>query len=388
MGLVPEIVKLERQMTEWRRDLHAHPETAFEEVRTSEFVAGRLKAYGYDVDCGLGKTGVVGTIQAGTSARRIGLRADMDALHIHELNDLDYRSTVDGKMHACGHDGHTSMLLGAAKVLADTRRFDGTVRVIFQPAEENEGGGRAMIEDGLFDRFPVDAVYGMHNKPGVPIGEFGIRNGPMLASYDIFEITIHGEPTHAALPYTGRDAVAVAGHLIQGLQNLVRLSVHPVDSAVVSVTQLHGGDTWNVLPAEVVLRGTTRCYKREVQDRLEDAMERLTKGSAQSFGVEIDFRYERRYPPTVNHPRETAIAAEVAADIVTEQNVDLDIMPAMGAEDFAFMLEKKPGAYIYVGNGESSDGCYLHNSRYNFNDDALVYGGSYWVRLVETQLAV
>ncbi len=387
MAVVDGIAAMHDELRAWRHDLHAHPETAFEEVRTSAFVAKKLQEFGIDVHRGLGKTGVVGTLQGGSGTRRIGMRADMDALHIHEENDIPYRSTIDGKMHACGHDGHTVMLLGAAKHLAASRDFDGILHFIFQPAEENEGGGKAMIEDGLFEMFPVEAVYGMHNKPGVDIGEFALRPGPILASYDIFEITVSGTSTHAGLPYTGSDTIVVTGQLITALQALVRLNVHPVDSAVISLTQVHGGDTWNVLPNEVVLRGTVRAYKTEVQDALEAAMQRTVEGVAKSFGTHAEMRYERRYPPTINHPHETEIAAQVAEKVVGTGKVDRDIVPAMGAEDFAFMLMEKPGAYIYVGNGEGQSGCYLHNPSYDFADDALVFGGSYWVRLAETLLS-
>ena len=387
MAVVDGIAAMHEELTAWRHDLHAHPETAFEEVRTSAFVAQKLEEFGIEVHRGLGKTGVVGTLRSGSSARRIGLRADMDALHIHELNEFPYRSKIDGKMHACGHDGHTVMLLGAAKHLAATRDFDGTVDFIFQPAEENEGGGKAMIEDGLFDLFPVDAVYGMHNKPGVNVGEFALRPGPILASYDVFEISVEGTSTHAGLPFTGSDTIVVAGHIITALQTLVRLNVHPVDSAVISLTQVHGGDTWNVLPKEVVLRGTVRTYKPEVQDALEAAMKKTIELTARSLGAAAEFFYERRYPATINHPKETELAAGVAEQIVGPDKVDRDIVPAMGSEDFAFMLMGKPGAYIYVGNGEGEDGCYLHNPRYDFHDEALVFGGSYWVRLAETLLS-
>ena len=386
-GLVEGVIKLHADMTAWRRDIHAHPETAFEEVRTSEFVASKLAEFGIDVHRGLATTGVVGTLAVGNGQRRIGLRADMDALHIHEANAFSYRSKTDGKMHACGHDGHTAMLLGAARCLAERRAFDGIIDFIFQPAEENEGGARVMIEDGLFERFPVEAVYGMHNKPGIPVGEFGIRAGPILASYDRFEIKINGNATHAGLPYTGSDSIVAAGHMITMIQNLVRLNVHPTDAAVISLTQIHGGDTWNVIPSEVVLRGTVRCYRPEVQDELERALRRLATHCAETFETGVEITYERCYPPTINHPRETELASQAAAAVVGSGNVDMDVTPAMGAEDFAFMLSVKPGAYIYAGNGDGEDGCYLHNPKYDFNDDALVYGASYWVRLAENLLS-
>ncbi|MGE0745158.1 MAG: M20 aminoacylase family protein [Rhodospirillales bacterium] len=387
MSMLDAFRGIHGEMTEWRHTIHAWPELAFEEQRTSDFVAAKLTEFGIEIDRGLAGTGVVGTIRCGSGTRTIGLRADLDALPIEEANDLPYRSQRPGLMHACGHDGHTTMLLGAAKYLAKTRNFDGTVHLIFQPAEENEGGARVMIEQGLFHRFPVEAVFGMHNKPGIPVGKFAILSGPMLASYDIFEIAIHGTGTHAALPNSGVDAIVVAGQVVGALQTLVRSNVHPVDCAVVSVTQIHGGDTWNVIPATVVLRGTARFYKKSVQDAVEAAMRRLVDGVVAGFGARAEIRYERRYPPLVNHPSETEIAATVAGQVAGSQNVMRDILPAMAAEDFAFMLEKVPGAYINVGNGPGEDGCYLHNPHYNFNDDALVYGAAYWAQLVETVLA-
>lgn len=386
MAVYDRLKQFHQDMVSWRRDIHAHPETAFEEFRTSDIVADKLSELGIEVHRGLGGTGVVGTLTQGGGGDAIALRADMDALHIEEANEFSYRSVNPGKMHACGHDGHTTMLLGAARYLAETRNFSGTVHLIFQPAEENEGGAKVMIEQGLFEKFPVSAVFGMHNKPGIPVGQFAIRPGPMLASFDIFEITIKGTGTHAALPNSGVDSIVVAGHMITALQTLVRSNVHPLDSAVVSVTQVHGGDTFNVIPEETVLRGTTRFYKEDVQDRVQAAFEHLVDRVASAFGAEAVLKYERRYPPLVNHEKETNIAAEVAASVVGPENVNRDIVPTMAAEDFAFMLQSVPGAYINVGNGPGEGGCYLHNPSYDFNDDALIYGSSYWVRLVETLL--
>ena len=386
MSVYERLNEIHQEMIAWRHDLHAHPETAFEEFRTSEFVAGKLSEFGIDVDRGLAGTGVVGTLTQGDGGGAIALRADMDALHIEEANDFSYRSVNPGKMHACGHDGHTTMLLGAAKYLAETRNFSGTIHLIFQPAEENEGGARVMIEQGLFEKFPVSAVFGMHNKPGIPVGRFAIRPGAMLASFDIFEIIIKGTGTHAALPNSGVDSIVVAGHMITALQTLVRSNVHPLDSAVVSVTQIHGGDTYNVIPESTVLRGTTRFYKADVQDRVQAAMELLVEQVAAAFGAEAELTYERRYPALINHEKEAELAADIAASIVGPENVDRDIVPTMAAEDFAFMLQSVPGAYINVGNGPGESGCYLHNPNYDFNDSALVYGASYWVGLVETIL--
>lgn len=386
MSVYERLNEIHQEMIAWRHDLHAHPETAFEEFRTSEFVAGKLSEFGIDVDRGLAGTGVVGTLTQGNGGGAIALRADMDALHIEEANDFSYRSVNPGKMHACGHDGHTTMLLGAAKYLAETRNFSGTIHLIFQPAEENEGGARVMIEQGLFEKFPVSAVFGMHNKPGIPVGRFAIRPGAMLASFDIFEIIIKGTGTHAALPNSGVDSIVVAGHMITALQTLVRSNVHPLDSAVVSVTQIHGGDTYNVIPESTVLRGTTRFYKADVQGRVQAAMEKLVEQVAAAFGAEAELTYERRYPALINHEKEAELAADIAASIVGPENVDRDIVPTMAAEDFAFMLQSVPGAYINVGNGPGESGCYLHNPNYDFNDSALVYGASYWVGLVETIL--
>jgi len=381
------LAPLHADMKAWRHDLHAHPETAFEEVRTSAFVADRLAAFGLDVHRGIGRTGVVGTLRAGTSARSIGLRADMDALHIHERNEFAHRSRNEGRMHACGHDGHTTMLLGAARHLAETPRFDGTVHFIFQPAEENEGGGRAMVQDGLFERFHCDAVYGLHNWPGMPTGEFAVMPGPMMASFDIFEIVLTGRGAHAAMPHMGVDPIVAASALVQALQTIPSRTVSPVDAAVVSVTQFHAGDTWNVIPAEVTLRGTTRAFRPEVQDAIEAGVARVLAGIDAAYGTASTLRYERRYPPTINTPDEAGRAANAIRRLVGDANVHTALQPTMGAEDFAFMLQKKPGAYAWIGNGPGEGDCVLHNPRYDFNDDILPLGAAYWVALVEQELA-
>jgi hippurate hydrolase len=387
MPLIPAIHALHDEMTAWRRDIHAHPETAFEEHRTAEQVATRLAEFGIEVHRGLATTGVVGTLRAGKSTRAIGLRADLDALHIEEQNAFSHRSRHAGRMHACGHDGHTTMLLGAAKYLAGSRRFDGTVHFIFQPAEENEGGGRVMVEQGLFERFPVEAVFGMHNWPGMPVGTFGAMPGPMMASFDLFEITVAGRGAHGAMPHQGIDPVVAGSALVQALQTIPSRTLNPADPAVVTVTQFHAGDTWNVIPAQAVLRGTTRAFRPEVQTEIETSIRRIAAGVDATYGTRSEIRYERRYPPTINHARETALAVEAMAAVVGRENVQTTLTPTMGAEDFAFMLQARPGCYAWIGNGAGEGGCTLHNPRYDFNDAILPIGASYWATLVEQVLA-
>jgi hippurate hydrolase len=311
----------------------------------------------------------------------------MDALHIDEQNAFSHASQEHGRMHACGHDGHTAMLLGAAKHLAETRNFAGTIHFIFQPAEENEGGARVMIEEGVLEKYPVDAVYGMHNWPEMPAGRFAIQSGPMMAAFDIFEITIKGRGGHAAMPHLAVDPVVVAAQVVNGLQTIASRNTHPLESAVVSVTQIHGGDTWNVIPETVVLRGTTRSFSPAVRDQMEPRIRRIADGACRSYGAEMELTYERRYPPTLNAAAETEVAAAAAASIVGESNVARELLPSMGAEDFAFFLERKPGAYIWIGNGTGETGGMLHSPHYDFNDAVLPLGASYWVRLAEAALA-
>jgi hippurate hydrolase len=390
MAVINRIAEFHDEIRGWRRDLHAHPETAFEEVRTADFVAGKLAEFGIEVHRGLATTGVVGVLdgQSNQSGRAIGLRADMDALHIQELNGFDHRSRHDGRMHACGHDGHTAMLLGAAKYLAETRNFDGRVTFIFQPAEENEGGGRVMVEEGLFDRFPVECVYGLHNMPGMPVGTVSLRSGPAMAAFDIFEIVVTGKGTHAAMPQLGIDPVVTGAQIVTALQTIASRRTAPLDSVVVSVTQFHAGDTWNVIPETAVIRGTVRSFNKQTQDRMERDLERIARGICESQGATMTLRYERRYPALVNTQAETGIAAAAAARVVGEDKVMLGADPLMGSEDFAYMLQEKPGCYVWLGNGTEGGpgGCAVHNPRYDFNDDIAVIGASYWATLVEQEL--
>ena len=371
-----------------RRDIHAHPELAFNETRTADLVAAELTRCGVEVHRGLAKTGVVGIIRAGSSARMIGLRADMDALPLKEMNDFPHRSKHEGCMHACGHDGHTAMLLGAARYLSANRNFDGTVVFIFQPAEESEGGAAVMIEEGLFSQFPVDAVYGMHNWPGIPVGEMAVMPGPVMAGTCAFEITVRGHGCHAAMPHQGVDTIVAASQLVQALQTVVSRNLHPCDAAVVSVTQFHSGSAWNIIPEEAVLRGTIRTFKPEVQELVERAVERLCSGVASANGAQIGVVFDHRYPPTVNSANETGICREVAATLFGEEKVRKDELPSMGAEDFAYMLREKPGCYVWLGNGPGTGGCTLHNPHYDFNDEIIGLGVRYWAALVRATLPV
>ncbi len=390
VNVIREIGQYLPQMTEWRRHIHANPETAFEEVGTARYVVERLKSFGVDeIHEGIARTGVVGVIRGGSSGRAVGLRADMDALDMQEGTGLAWQSTRVGKHHACGHDGHTTMLLGAARHLARTRNFDGTVYLIFQPAEENEGGGRVMVEEGLFDRFPMQAVFGMHNIPGIAAGQIAVRAGPMMASYDMFELTITGRGAHGAMPHMGVDPIVIGAELTQKLQTIVSRNVDPIDPAVLSVTKFHSGSAWNIIPNEAVLGGTVRAFSTRVQDQIEQRIRQLCEGTAASHGAQITVRYERRYPPTVNHPEQAALCMNVAQALVGAENVIIDPKPAMGSEDFAWMLQAKPGCYVWIGNGTgSSGGCMVHNPGYDFNDSILPTGAAYWVRLAETALAV
>lgn len=379
------------ELVSLRRDIHSHPETAYEEVRTADIVAAKLAEWGIAVHRGLGKTGVVGTLQGRQPGNRsIGLRADMDALHLQEQNDFAHRSTVPNKMHACGHDGHTAMLLGAARHLAADPDFAGTVHFIFQPAEEGEAGARAMIEDGLFDLFPCDAVYGMHNMPGLAAGQFAIRKGPMMAAADMWTVTISGTGGHGAHPHNGTDPTVAAAQFILAAQTIVSRNVPPLEAGVVSVGHIHAGAlrSPSVIPAEVVIAGTARSYVPKVRDLLERRLGEIASGISATFGCTARVDYQRRYPALVNAPEQTAIAIAAAGKTAGADRVDGETTPVTGAEDFAFMLEAKPGAYIFIGNGKDSvGGCHhIHTPLYDFNDDILLTGASYWVNLVGEEL--
>lgn len=374
-----------------RRDLHAHPELAFNESRTADVVARELTRYGLEVHRGIAGTGIVGILRKGSGRRSIGLRADMDALPLLEKNEFPHRSRVEGCMHACGHDGHTTMLLGAARYLADNLarvNFDGVVHFIFQPAEESEGGALRMIEDGLFDRFPMDAVYGLHNWPGLPAGEMVVLEGPVMAGTCAFEIKVHGRGCHAGMPNQGVDTILAGATLVQALQSVVARNLHPCESAVVSVTQFHAGEAWNIIPDDVVLRGTLRSFKPEVQETVERAIERIAGGIAATFGAQITVNFDHRYPPTINSVAEARLSREAAAATLGAAAVRCEELPSMGAEDFSYMLREKPGCYVWLGNGPGVGGCTLHNPHYDFNDAIMPLGISYWVNLVKTTLAV
>jgi amidohydrolase len=387
MAIVNHIADLHGEITGWRHDLHAHPELLYDVHRTAGTVAEKLSAFGCDeVVSGIGRTGVVGVIRGNRpdgAGKVIGLRADMDALPIEEANDLPYKSTVPGKMHACGHDGHTAMLLGAARYLAETRNFAGTAVVIFQPAEEGGAGGKAMVQDGLMERFRIQEVYGMHNYPGLPVGEFAIRPGPIMAAADRLTIEIEGKGGHAARPHLSIDTVLVGAQIINQIQSIVSRNVDPLHAAVVSICMFQAGNTDNVIPQTAHLRGTARSLDPAVRNLLEERLYAVVEGTARLYGATAKLTYKRDYPVLRNHAQQTTFAASVAADVVGDPHVDTAMVPVMGAEDFSFMLEARPGAFIFVGNGESAG---LHHPSYNFNDEVIPIGTSYWVKLVETAL--
>jgi hippurate hydrolase len=394
MKLIDSIVAFQGELQQIRRAIHAHPELCFEERHTAELVAAKLTEWGIPVLRGLAGTGVVGVLHGGRAGRAIGLRADMDALPVQELNTFAHASTQAGKMHACGHDGHTAMLLGAAHYLARQRDFDGTVYLIFQPAEEMGGGAQRMLADGLLTMCPMDAVFGMHNWPGMPVGSFGVAPGPMMASSNEFEVKVRGKGAHAAQPHKGIDPIMVAVQIAQAWQTIVSRSRNPLDAAVLSVTQIHAGSTTNVIPDEARLVGTVRTYSAEVTGMIESRMRAIAGHTAAAFDAGVEFSFERLYPAVVNHAAETALAARAMQSVVGEERVDLNVEPSMAAEDFGFMLQQKPGCYVFIGNGEGAHRdaghglgpCNLHNPSYDFNDALLPIGASYWVRLVEQVL--
>jgi amidohydrolase len=386
MPIANRIAEMKAEVAAWRRDIHEYPEILFDVHRTAGSVAEKLKAFGCDdVVTGIGRTGVVGVIHGkGTGPRKvIGLRADMDALPMDEQTNLPYRSKNPGKMHACGHDGHTAMLLGGAKYLAETRNFSGTAVVIFQPAEEGGGGGREMVDDGMMDRFGIQEVYGMHNMPGLPAGHFAIRPGPLLAAADRILIEIEGLGTHAAKPHLGVDPVVVGAQIINQAQTVVSRSVDPIKSGLISICQFHAGSADNVIPQTATLRGTARSLLPEVRDTLEKRLHEIVEGTAKAYGARATLTYTRGYPVTSNHEIQTEFAAAIATDVAGHDSVDANTPPLMGGEDFSYMLEARPGAFIFIGNGDTAG---LHHPAYDFNDDAIPAGVAFWARLVETAM--
>ena len=394
MKVIDSLVTQAAGIAALRRDIHAHPELCFEEVRTADLVAAKLTEWGIPVHRGLGKTGVVGIVKNGSSTRALGLRADMDALPMQEFNTFAHTSRHAGKMHACGHDGHTAMLLAAAQHLAAQRNFDGTVYLIFQPAEEGGGGAREMITDGLFHKFPMEAVFGMHNWPGAPVGTFSLSPGPVMASSNEFKITVRGKGSHAALPHNGIDPVPIACQMVQAFQTIITRNKKPVDAGVISVTMIHAGEATNVVPDRCELQGTVRTFSVEVLDMIERRMRQVAEHVCAAHEAQCEFEFARNYPPTINSEAEAQFARAVMADIVGESNVQAQ-EPTMGAEDFAYMLQAKPGAYCFIGNGDGAHRemghgggpCMLHNPSYDFNDDLIPLGATYWVRLAEAWLA-
>jgi amidohydrolase len=374
------------EFTAWRRDIHAHPELGFAEERTAELVAGQLASSGIEVHRGVGRTGVVGVLRNGASPRTIGLRADMDALPIDEANTFAHRSRHAGRMHACGHDGHTAMLLGAARILAQTRNFDGTVHFIFQPAEEGHGGGQAMIADGLFERFPCDSIFGMHNRPKLPVGQFAVRAGPMMAGGAFFDIDITGVGAHGARPESGVDPIMVGTQIASMLQTIVSRRVAPVDTAVLSITQFHAGDAYNVIPQTARLSGTVRAFSSATMTMIGESMKAMAEGVASAMGARamVDFRVN--FAPTVNDPQQARFAASVCTELVGPANVHLDPALIMASEDFSFMLERVPGCFLNIGNGDVEGSCEVHNPAYDFNDEAIPLGVAFFVRAVERKL--
>jgi hippurate hydrolase len=383
MAIPAAITAIEEEMIALRHEIHAHPELGFEEFVTSDLVAQRLTEWGYDVHRGLGGTGVVGTLKVGDGERRLGLRADMDALPIHEATGLDYASRIPGKMHACGHDGHTAMLLAAAKHLAQSRNFNGTLHLIFQPAEEGLGGAKRMLDEGLFERFPCDAVFAMHNMPGFPTGKLGFRAGPFMASSDTVVIDIDGRGGHGAVPHKAIDPVVVCANVVLALQTIVSRNVPPLDMAIVTVGAIHSGDAPNVIPQTAQMKLSVRALRPEVRDLLQERITALVHAQASAYGATARIDYQRRYPVLVNDDAMTAFAQDVARNWLGEEGLIGDMAPLTGSEDFSFLLERCAGSYLIIGNGDGEGGCMVHNPGYDFNDDCLATGAAYWVQLTE-----
>ena len=387
MPILNRIADFHAELTATRRDIHAHPEIGFQEHRTSEMVAKQLESWGIEVHRGIAGTGLVGVLRNGSSGRSIGFRADMDCLPMTETSDLPHRSTTPGKMHACGHDGHTTMLLGAARYLAETKNFDGTVNFIFQPAEEGGGGGRVMVEEGLFDRFPCDAVYGMHNSPEMPLGEARVVAGPVLAAADRITITVHGKGGHASRPQQCIDPVLIGAQIVVAAQSIVSRSMDPLDCAVISICQFHAGEASNVIPERAELHGTVRTFKPEVQDLIERRLGQIVRATAEAHGTHAELSFQRGYPPTENHAAETERAALAATAVLGEGKVHRNVVPRMGAEDFSYMLLARPGCFIGIGQGDGGrHSVSLHNPRYDFNDDLIPLGASLFARLAEQEM--
>lgn len=394
MNLIAPIVSSHHEIRALRRDIHAHPELCFEEVRTADMVAAKLTEWGIPVRRGLGRTGVVGIVRSGTSSRAVGLRADMDALPMTEFNTFAHASKHPGKMHGCGHDGHTAMLLAAARHFSQHRNFDGTIYLVFQPAEERGGGAREMIRDGIFDEFPMEAIFGMHNWPGLKAGQFALRAGPVMGSSSEFRIVVRGRGSHAALPHNGVDPIPVACQIVQGFQTILTRNKRPVEAGVISVTMIHAGEATNVVPDAAEIQGTVRTFTLETLDLIERRMREICEHTCAAFGAQCEFEYVRNYPPTINHARETDFCRAVMTEIVGPENV-MDFEPTLGAEDFAYFLLEKPGCYVVIGNGEGDHresghglgACVLHNPNYDFNDDVIPLGATYWVRLAERWLS-
>lgn len=383
MPVLPRSLEIQAEITAIRRDIHAHPELAYEENRTSDIVATKLKEWGLEVTRGLGKTGLVGTLRKGNSVKSVGLRADMDCLPMDEFNEFEHRSQNPGRMHACGHDGHTAMLLGAAKVLSETKNFEGAVHFIFQPAEEGGGGAKAMIEDGLFEKFPCDAVFAIHNKPGIPLGHIVTKPGPLLAAADRWDIHIKGKGGHAAHPHLTFDPMVAGASIVMSLQTIVSRNIDPIDSTVVTVGFFKAGSAYNVIPGEAHIGGTTRTATPANRELVKRRIEEICKGAEQMYGVKIEIEHKPGYPPTVNNAERAAFAIDVAAGVCGENNVQNNTRPSMGAEDFSYMLEQVPGAMVWLGNGGGPEAVSLHNSRYDFNDMAIPFGVSFFVNTVE-----